>query len=105
MRWMLVLLALHELDRVVDEVRVEVLDLLLRQLDLFEARDDLVVGEEPFLLSILDEPVEFLDVGERDVYGEHGPSSCGVDGGQTCRHTKKPVRSCRLSTLASRDLT
>jgi hypothetical protein len=40
---MLVLLPLDQLDRVVDEVRVEVFDLLFRQLDLFEAGDDLVV--------------------------------------------------------------
>ena len=56
----LVLLALDQLDRVVDEIRVEVLDLLLRQLDLVEPGDDLVVSEEPFFLPLLDELVELL---------------------------------------------
>ena len=70
---MLVLLALDELDRVVDQVGVEVLDLLLRQLDLLEAGDDLVVGEEALLLAVLDELVELLDVWQGDIDGEHGP--------------------------------
>jgi hypothetical protein len=56
---------------VVDEIRVEVLDLLLGQLDVFEPGDDLVVGEEAFLLSVLYEPVQFFDVGEGDVDCEH----------------------------------
>ena len=37
-----------QLDAVVDEVRVEVLDLLFREVDFLQARDDLVVGEKPF---------------------------------------------------------
>ena len=64
------LLALQQLDAVVDQVRVEVLDLLLRSLDVLEPGDDLVVGEEPFLLSVLDELVEFLDLWQRNVDGE-----------------------------------
>ena len=60
----LVLLALEQLDAVVDEVGVEVLDLLLGEVDLLEPGDDLVVGEEPLLLPFLDELVEFLDVGQ-----------------------------------------
>jgi hypothetical protein len=52
---------------VVDQVRVEVFDLLLAELHLLESGDDLVVGEEPFLLSVLDELVEFLDVRQGDV--------------------------------------
>src|SRR5262249_49796444 len=84
----LVLLALDELDRVVDEVRVEVLDLLLRQLDLVEAGDDLVVREEPFLEPVLDETVQLFDFRQRDVDGQHGhwlsPSS--LEGILTCRH-------------------
>jgi predicted ATPase/class 3 adenylate cyclase len=73
-RWMLVLLAFDELDRVVDQVGVEVFDLLLGQLDFLERRDDFVVREEPLLLSLLDEPVELFDVGKRDVDREQcGP--------------------------------
>ena len=49
MRRMLVCLALHELDPVVDQVRVEVFDLLLRQLDVLEPGGDLVVVENAFL--------------------------------------------------------
>src|SRR5687767_14273786 len=63
----LVLDPLHELDPVVDHVGVEVLDLLLREVDLFEPGDDVVVGEEAFVLPIGDELVELLDVGQRDV--------------------------------------
>ena len=66
----LVLLAFDELDVVVDEVGVEVLDLLLRQLDVVEAVDDLVVGEEPLLGSIGDEFLELFDLWERDLDGE-----------------------------------
>src|SRR4029450_4999898 len=70
-RRMLVCLALHQLDGVVDQVRVEVLDLLLRELDLLEARHDLVVGEEPLLQTVLYQLVKLFDVGKRDVDGEH----------------------------------
>ena len=59
------LLALDELDAVVDQVGREVLDLLLGELDLLEARDDLVVGEEAFLLTRLDELVQLLDFRKR----------------------------------------
>ena len=51
----------------VDEVRVEVLDLLFREVDFLEPRDDLVVGEEPFLCSVLYQLVELFDVWEGDV--------------------------------------
>jgi hypothetical protein len=47
---------------VVEEVGVEVLELLLGELDLLESRDDLVVGEEPFFLSRLDELLQLLDL-------------------------------------------
>ena len=50
MRQALVLLALDELHAVVDQVGREVLDLLLRELDFLDPLDDVVVGEEPFLL-------------------------------------------------------
>ena len=48
-RRMLVRLALQELDPVVDQVRVEVFDLVLRELDVFEPGCDLVVVENAFL--------------------------------------------------------
>jgi hypothetical protein len=67
-----VLLALHQLDAVVDQVRVEVLDLLLGELDVLEPLDDLVVGEEALFDSVGDELLEFFDVGQRDIDGEHG---------------------------------
>ena len=64
--------ALVELDRVVDQVRVEVLDLLLRELDVVEPRHDLVVREEPLLEPLLDQALELLDLGEGDIDGQHG---------------------------------
>ena len=51
----------------VGEVGVEVLDLLLRQLDVVEGVDDLVVGEEPLVGSVGDELLELFDLGERDL--------------------------------------
>ena len=51
-RRVLVLLALHELDPVIDEIRVEVLDLLLRQLHFLDTRHDLVVGQEALLDAV-----------------------------------------------------
>ena len=63
---------LVELDRVVDQVRVEVLDLLLRELDVVEPGDDLVVREEPLLEPLLDQALELLDLGEGDIDGQHG---------------------------------
>jgi hypothetical protein len=71
----LVLLSFEELDRVIDQIGVEVFDLLLRELDLLEHGDDLVVGEEPLLLSLLDEPVEFLDVWKGDLDVEQWTSA------------------------------
>ena len=65
------LLALHQLDAVLDQVRVEVLDLFLRELDVFEPVDDLVIGEKALLLSFGDELLELFDLGKRDINGEH----------------------------------
>src|SRR5262245_54457116 len=89
----LVLLALHELDRVVDQVCVEVFDLLLGQLDFLERRDNLVVGQKPLFLSLLNELVELFDVGERDVDREQWglAFSCWDGGGDLCT---KRARSC-----------
>ena len=64
--------AFVELDRVVDQVRVEVLDLLLRELDVVEPRDDLVVREEALLEPLLDQALELLDLGEGDIDRQHG---------------------------------
>src|SRR5439155_172429 len=73
----LVLFPFDELDAVVDQVRGEVFDLLLRQLDFLEPFDDLVVGEEAFLLPRIDQLLQFFDVGERDVDGEHLSTTSG----------------------------
>src|SRR5436309_1572912 len=67
---MLVRLTLHQLDPVVDQVRVEVLDLLLRELDILEPGCDLVVVEDAFLDAFLDEYLQLLDVRKRDVDGQ-----------------------------------
>src|SRR5687768_12671621 len=83
----------------IDQVRVEVLDLLLRQIDLLETRDDLVVREEPLLLSVLDELLELLDLRKCDIDGEHWTSafSRGWTGGAATlpddlpRHTKSRI--------------
>ena len=61
-RQRLVQLPLVELDRMVDQVRGEVLELLLREIDILERLDDLVVGQESLLLPLLHELVELLDV-------------------------------------------
>src|SRR4051794_32324557 len=77
---MLVRLALDELDAVVDQVRVEVLDLLLAQLDFLEPRRDLVVVEDAFFEAFLDELLEFLDFGERDLDGQQSASASSCSG-------------------------
>src|SRR5438128_1600353 len=79
---MLVRLAFDELDAVVDQVRVEVLDLLLAELDILEPRGNLVVVEESFLETVLDKLLQFFDVGERDVDGQHVAATSGLDGGR-----------------------
>ena len=72
-RRVLVLLALDQLDPVVDQVGVEVLDLLLRELDVLEPGDDLVVGQEALLVAVLNELLKLFDVRQRDIDGEHEP--------------------------------
>jgi len=69
-RGVLVGLALVELDPVVDQVRVEVLDLILRELDLLESGDDLVVREKALFDALLNQLVELFDVGKGDVDSE-----------------------------------
>ena len=70
MRRMLVRLAFQQLDPVIDEVRVEVLDLLLRELDVFEPVCDLVVVENALLETFLDELLKLLDLRKGDFDGE-----------------------------------
>ena len=73
------LLTFDQLDAVIDQVGGEVLDLLLAELDLLDALDDLVIGEEALLLSRGDELVEFLDVGKSNVDSEHLCTTSGYD--------------------------
>ena len=79
MRQTLVLLALDELDAVVDQIGGEILDLLFCQLDFLDALDDVVIGEEPFLLSRRNELLQFFDVGESNIDGEHVIQTSGYD--------------------------
>jgi hypothetical protein len=58
----LLLLAFDQLDRTVDQVGVEVLTLLLRQLDVLERRGDLVTGQKPLLHAIGDESRQLLGI-------------------------------------------
>src|SRR4051812_44367919 len=67
---MLVRLAFQQLDPVIDEVRVEVFDLLLAELDVFEPGCDLVVVENALLETFLDEFLELLDFRKGDFDGE-----------------------------------
>ena len=64
------LLALDEVDASLDEVGVKVLDLLLRELDVFEPFDDLVVAEEPLLMTVGDELLKLFYLGQRVIDGE-----------------------------------
>ena len=75
MRRRLVLLAFDELDVVIGEIGVEVLDLLLGDFDVVEARDDLVVGEEALLGSIRDKLLQLFDFRERDLDREQVATS------------------------------
>jgi hypothetical protein len=71
-------LAFDDVDAVLDQVRVEVLDLLLRELNVLARGRDLVVGQEAFLPPFGDELVELFDVRKRDVDGEHVPNLPGL---------------------------
>src|SRR6476620_6189922 len=93
----LVLLALHELDPVIDEIRVEVLDLLLRQLDFLETRDDLVVREETLLDAVCNELVKLFDVRQSDVYGEHVTSAFSAGRGLTYLPKRKRAGAASAS--------
>ena len=94
MRRVLVRLALDELDAVVDQVRVEVLDLLLRELDVVEPRGNLVVVEDPFFQTFLDELLKLFNLRERDLDGElRPPLSSRLSGGLTYRGAKKKAGS------------
>ena len=100
MRQALVLFAFDELDAVVDQVRREVFDLLLRELDFLDPFDDLVIGEEPLLLSRRDELLQLLDVGKSNVDSEHLSTTSGyasVDGGNNRNAKSRPCSSLRLT--------
>ena len=79
MRQRLVLLAFDQLDAMVDQVGGEIFDLLLRKLDFLDSLDDLVIGEEPLLLSRRNELVKLLDVGKNNVGCEHLSTTSGYD--------------------------
>ncbi len=70
MRRVLVRLTLHQLDPVIDQIRVEVLDLILAELDVLEPGCDLVVIENALLETFLNELLQLLDVRKGDVDGE-----------------------------------
>src|SRR5688572_6547767 len=101
---MFVLLPFDQLDRVVDEVRVEVLDLLFGEVDFLEPRDDLVVGEESLLCSVLYQLVELFDVREGDVDCEQAGPLFRSRGTGT-QERKEPVPSSPGSPLALWNLT
>ncbi len=63
LRQALVPLAFDQLDRTVEQVGVEVVALLLRQLDVLERRGDLVIAQKPLLHACRDEPLQFPGVG------------------------------------------
>src|SRR4029078_11545580 len=75
-----------------DEVRVEVLDLLLGEVDFLQASDDLVVGEEPLFLPFGDELVQLVDVGQRDIDREHCPPLLLVTSATLRRRNEKSRR-------------
>ena len=59
----LVLIALDEVDVLLGQDGVEVLDLLLRDLDVLETGRDLVVTEKALFLALGDELLQLLDLG------------------------------------------
>jgi hypothetical protein len=69
-RRMLVRLAFQQLDAVVDQIRVEVFDLLFGELDVLEPGCDLVVVENAFLQTFLNELLQLLDLRKGDFDGE-----------------------------------
>ena len=71
-RQRLVLLSFDQLDRVVDEVGRELLELLFGEIDVLEGLRDLVVRQEALFLALLDELVQLVDVRKGDFDGEHG---------------------------------
>src|SRR6266566_2351213 len=96
--------ALDELDAVVDQIGVEVFDLLLAELDIVEARSDLVVVQDSLLEPFLNKLLEFLDVRERDFDGEHRPrlSRAGWTGGLPTQTREGPVTQPPRLTRARR---
>ena len=68
----------------------------MAELNIVEARSDLVVVQDSLLEPFLNKLLEFLDVRERDFDGEHRPrlSRAGWTGAYLLRHVKG--RSRRL---------
>src|SRR5207248_730900 len=96
-----------ELDRMVDQVRVEVFDLFLRQVNFLETRDDLVVGQESLLLAVLDELLKLLHLRKCDVDSEHWPSPvpmCCDDPGHATRSLPTPQPSSCEARHITQDL-
>ena len=65
-------LGIQELDVVLDQVRVEVLELFLGELDLLERRRHLVVRQIALFLTLLNQPLQLFNFRERDLDGQHG---------------------------------
>ena len=74
MRRRLVLLALEQVDAVLDEVGVEVLDLLPGEIDVLEPGNDFIEGQKTLLLALLYELVKLFDVRDGDIDRQHGTS-------------------------------
>jgi len=63
---------------VIDQIGSEVLELLFGELDFLEPGDDFVEGEKAFFLPRLDELLQLLDIGLRNVDREHLSQTSGV---------------------------
>ena len=70
----LVLLAFDQLHRVVAQIRREVLDLLLRELDVLEGGSDLVERQKTLFLPLFDKFLELLNLRERNIDREQWTS-------------------------------
>ena len=91
---MLVRLAFHQLDAVVDQIRVEVFDLLLRELDVLEPGDDLVVGEDALLVPSWTSFCSSSTSGrEISTVSNGGTSRCFALGGRGARSTSYTRKS------------
>jgi hypothetical protein len=93
-RRLLVLLPLDQLDRAIEQVGVEVLDLLRLQDDVLKHGSDLVVGQKPLLNPIRDESCS-ASTSERS-YPDHGsgnPVRRALPRGSSTRRRRHPCCS------------